>query len=392
MITVYVLKLEHGKYYIGKTTRPIFRRITEHFYENGSEWTRHYKPVHVLEVIDNANEFDEDKYTKIYMKKYGIDNVRGGSYTRIELLDYQLKSLQDEFCTVDNLCFKCNKPGHFVKDCKVVDNCESSENDEWEDYEDDEYSESYKNEYYENEDYENYEYSKLSFVLNLVDDFILQNNYYDEYDPANLYKIKSNDDLKCILNTLIDNSKQRIENYKNLISDIKQNITWEELTDIVIMLNKNELKKTGIPLLQNLNYWYMKKYFLEHDDIDAIISSYKENLLIQGIIQAIWFSGGCTRYINELKSELESIDRNMNRLGSNYFSFISQISYLYSRINKLIEGKPTDSISFPKIKRVASDFCKPNFVLKDNSFFKFLEKAYRENDYGSYSHNLSWYY
>ena len=371
MITVYVLKLEHGKYYIGKTTRPIFRRITEHFYENGSEWTRHYKPVHVLEVIDNANEFDEDKYTKIYMKKYGIDNVRGGSYTRTELLDYQLKSLQDEFCTVDNLCFKCNKPGHFVKDCKVVDNCESSENDEWEDYEDDE--------------------TLNIFVL--INDFYIQKElYYNTIDTAKLSKIKSNDDLKCILNILIDDSKQMLENYENLIYNIKQNMPWEELTDIVIMLNKNELKKTGIPLLQNLNYWYMKKYFLEHDDIDAIISSYKENLLIQGIIQAIWFSGGCTRYINELKSELESIDRNMNRLGSNYFSFISQISYLYSRINKLIEGEQTDSSSFSIIKLVASDFCKPTFILKDNYFFTFLEKAYRENDLESYYSKLSWYY
>ena len=372
MITVYVLKLEHGKYYIGKTTRPIFRRITEHFYENGSEWTRHYKPVHVLEVIDNANEFDEDKYTKIYMKKYGIDNVRGGSYTRIELLDYQLKSLQDEFCTVDNLCFKCNKPGHFVKDCKVVDNCESSENDEWEDYEDDE--------------------TLNIFVL--INDFYIQKElYYNTIDTAKLSKIKSNDDLKCILNILIDDSKQMLENYENLIYNIKQNMPWEELTDLVIMLNQNELKKTGIHLFKNLNDWYTKKNkledLLEYDETWDVIFSWYKNL---SIMQSIWFSGGCTRYINELKSELESIDRNMNRLGSNYFSFISQISYLYSRINKLIEGKPTDSISFPKIKRVASDFCKPNFVLKDNSFFKFLEKAYRENDYGSYSHNLSWYY
>ena len=372
MITVYVLKLVHGKYYIGKTTRPIFRRITEHFYENGSEWTRHYKPVHVLEVIDNANEFDEDKYTKIYMKKYGIDNVRGGSYTRTELLDYQLKSLQDEFCTVDNLCFKCNKPGHFVKDCKVVDNCESSENDEWEDYEDDE--------------------TLNIFVL--INDFYIQKElYYNTIDTAKLSKIKSNDDLKCILNILIDDSKQMLENYENLIYNIKQNMPWEELTDLVIMLNQNELKKTGIHLFKNLNDWYTKKNkledLLEYDETWDVIFSWYKNL---SIMQSIWFSGGCTRYINELKSELESIDRNMNRLGSNYFSFISQISYLYSRINKLIEGEQTDSSSFSIIKLVASDFCKPTFILKDNYFFTFLEKAYRENDLESYYSKLSWYY
>ena len=116
MNTIYVLLCEQNKYYIGKTKRPLQKRIKEHFSNDGSEWTKKYKPIKIIQQIPNADDFDEDKYTKIYMKKYGIDNVRGGSYTQIDLSDYIL-TLEKELCNASNLCFRCNRPGHFIQDC-----------------------------------------------------------------------------------------------------------------------------------------------------------------------------------------------------------------------------------------------------------------------------------
>ena len=75
MPTIYILKCEQNRYYIGKTERSLDSRIKEHFLNNGSEWTRKYKPIKLIDTIQNADDFDEDKYTKIYMKKYGINNV-----------------------------------------------------------------------------------------------------------------------------------------------------------------------------------------------------------------------------------------------------------------------------------------------------------------------------
>lgn len=117
MPSIYILKCEDNRYYVGKTDRPLQIRILEHFRQQGSEWTKMYKPIQVVDTRDNCDGYDEDKYTKTYMMKYGIDNVRGGSYTQIELPDYKIKSLQDEFCTTSDLCFRCHRGGHFASKC-----------------------------------------------------------------------------------------------------------------------------------------------------------------------------------------------------------------------------------------------------------------------------------
>lgn len=82
MLYIYVLKLDGNKYYVGKTTNPDFRLDT-HFDVGGSAWTIKYKPIKLIELIGGCDIFDEDKYTLKYMEKYGIENVRGGSFCEI---------------------------------------------------------------------------------------------------------------------------------------------------------------------------------------------------------------------------------------------------------------------------------------------------------------------
>ena len=71
MVYIYILYLEQNKYYIGKTTNPGFR-LEDHFNSEGSVWTKKYKPVKVIELIENCDGFDEDKHTLKYMEKYGV--------------------------------------------------------------------------------------------------------------------------------------------------------------------------------------------------------------------------------------------------------------------------------------------------------------------------------
>lgn len=137
MVTLYILKCKNEKYYVGKSNQ-IDTRICNHFLKNGCAWTKIHHPIRILEIIKNADNLDEDKYTKIYMKKYGIDNVRGGSYTQIDLPDYKIKALKDELCTIQDTCFRCKRQGHFIQDCFAKKDIygkqiEDVEEDVWED-------------------------------------------------------------------------------------------------------------------------------------------------------------------------------------------------------------------------------------------------------------------
>ena len=117
ILYIYVLECEGGKYYIGKTNNPEFR-IENHFEGHGSEWTKHYKPIKILEIIP-GDDFDEDKYTKIYMSKYGIENVRGGVYCQLTLSDTEINMLRKEILGNQNKCYGCGESGHFIRDCPL---------------------------------------------------------------------------------------------------------------------------------------------------------------------------------------------------------------------------------------------------------------------------------
>lgn len=83
---LYVLELENGKYYVGKT-KCLANRLAQHRGKKGAKWTKRHKPIgnDFLETRIMTYPSDEASLTRIYMKRYGIDNVRGGPYVTIRL-------------------------------------------------------------------------------------------------------------------------------------------------------------------------------------------------------------------------------------------------------------------------------------------------------------------
>jgi predicted GIY-YIG superfamily endonuclease len=122
MEQIYILELINNKYYIGKTN-DVMRRYDEHMNNIGSAWTRLYKPIKLIECHSVKTVYDEDNITKDYMKKYGIENVRGGSYCQNILPKDTLSTLQREFQSSADLCYNCNKSGHFIMNCpnKIIE-------------------------------------------------------------------------------------------------------------------------------------------------------------------------------------------------------------------------------------------------------------------------------
>lgn len=116
MVFIYILQLENNKYYVGKSNNPDFR-LNNHFNSNGSTWTKKYKPVQVLKLIPDCNNFDEDRYTKEYMSKKGINNVRGGTYCKIKLDNDEIELLKKEINSACDCCYICGSNQHFANNC-----------------------------------------------------------------------------------------------------------------------------------------------------------------------------------------------------------------------------------------------------------------------------------
>ena len=83
--TVYVLKLEQNKLYVGLFGN-FSKRLAQHKTGKGSEWTKLYPVINVesKEIVTSKNKAVERErhLTLTLMKSKGLNNVRGSCWTR----------------------------------------------------------------------------------------------------------------------------------------------------------------------------------------------------------------------------------------------------------------------------------------------------------------------
>lgn len=120
---IYVLKLSHGKFYVGRSN-DIATRIDAHMNGRGSYWTRKYKVekvLHPLKKIHGDDNLAEQAETIARMKLHGIDNVRGWLFTMMELGPEHRRMIDMLMTENDDLCRKCGQKGHYIMQCKQVE-------------------------------------------------------------------------------------------------------------------------------------------------------------------------------------------------------------------------------------------------------------------------------
>ena len=80
MVNIYVLELEGGNYYVGKTGI-----LSIDLINTGKvlvlEWTKLHPVVGLYTFHKDRRDSDENMFTILMMKNFGIDKVRGGSWT-----------------------------------------------------------------------------------------------------------------------------------------------------------------------------------------------------------------------------------------------------------------------------------------------------------------------
>ncbi len=89
---IYVLRLEQNKFYVGKSNN-VKQRVQQHLMGQGGAWTEKYRPLCIEKKEPAERPTHEDATVKEFMFQFGIDNVRGGSYSQIALTDAQLEVL-----------------------------------------------------------------------------------------------------------------------------------------------------------------------------------------------------------------------------------------------------------------------------------------------------------
>lgn len=116
MCEVYILKLEGGKFYVGKTSN-VLKRFRQHLSGRSCSWTRKYRPICVEKVYSDADPLDEDKVTVQCMMDHGVENVRGGPYVSMKLPVETKQHILQRIRMASDLCVRCGSDSHFVTEC-----------------------------------------------------------------------------------------------------------------------------------------------------------------------------------------------------------------------------------------------------------------------------------
>lgn len=133
MFHTYIIALEGNKYYVGSidmtmdTPDSIMKR---HLTGKDCVWTRMYKPIRFI-IGKTFNEILEIEKIVIYMMdEFGINNVRGGIFSEVELSEMQKLFIDNIIWNYSGRCYKCGSEQHKIFECPQNNDIKFAHKDE----------------------------------------------------------------------------------------------------------------------------------------------------------------------------------------------------------------------------------------------------------------------
>ncbi len=91
----FLMELEHGKYFVGASKDPL-KTLEEHREGMaGMAWTQIHRPVRLREVVAVSRLSELDDYVRRCMIQWGVEHVRGGSWSDVRLRDKDRRAIAD---------------------------------------------------------------------------------------------------------------------------------------------------------------------------------------------------------------------------------------------------------------------------------------------------------
>lgn len=115
MSSIHIYECDNCKFYISKYDIHDLNKIN-------NNWIKKHNILRKTKTYSNHNNLNMlNDYTILFMKKYGIDNVRSDNFSKIKLDKWDFIKINKIMNNIPTMCYHCGGNDHFAQHCSMND-------------------------------------------------------------------------------------------------------------------------------------------------------------------------------------------------------------------------------------------------------------------------------